>query len=262
MSSKNVKAATVANYCGAMEAETISKNGGKLRNGVQGKRCFALLAFLFLTTLAFAQSNLQDVVYLKNGSIIRGVIIEQVPNLSVKIQTVDRNVFVYQIDEIEKLTKEPYQGRSRNSSYSTGRGLKSGYRGIIEMGVTSFASSYGIIVNFINGYQFNPYFSLGLGVGNRYLSATDDFIFPIFTDFRVNFIDNIGSPYLSFGVGCSIDGSVVGSHFNSSAGVRFMISNKTAINMGLGIETQTFICENGLKYNYGSIINFVIGISF
>ena len=54
-----------------------------------------------------SSGELQDVVYLKNGSIIRGLIIEQIPNVSLKIQTVDGSVFVYKIDEIEKMTKEP-----------------------------------------------------------------------------------------------------------------------------------------------------------
>lgn len=47
-----------------------------------------------------------DVVYLKNGSIIKGTIIEQVPNVSLKIETRDGSVFVYKIEEIEKMTKE------------------------------------------------------------------------------------------------------------------------------------------------------------
>jgi hypothetical protein len=54
-----------------------------------------------------AQNNYQDVVYLKNGSIIKGMIIEQIPNVSIKIQTPDQNIFVYKMDEIEKMTKEP-----------------------------------------------------------------------------------------------------------------------------------------------------------
>jgi len=58
------------------------------------------------TTIAFAQNNYQDVVYLKNGSIIRGVIIEQVPNESLKIETADRSVFAFRIDEVERMTKE------------------------------------------------------------------------------------------------------------------------------------------------------------
>jgi len=52
------------------------------------------------------KSEMQDVVYLKNGSIIKGMIIEQIPGVSIKIQTKDGSVFVYNIDEISKMTKE------------------------------------------------------------------------------------------------------------------------------------------------------------
>jgi hypothetical protein len=50
--------------------------------------------------------QLQDVVYLKNGGVIRGIIIEQIPNSQLKIQTKDGNIFVYKFEEIEKMTKE------------------------------------------------------------------------------------------------------------------------------------------------------------
>ena len=53
------------------------------------------------------KSEMQDVVYLKNGSVIKGMIIEQTPNVSIKIQTKDGSVFVYKMDEISKMTKEP-----------------------------------------------------------------------------------------------------------------------------------------------------------
>lgn len=47
-----------------------------------------------------------EVVYLKNGGRIRGTVIEQVPNESLKIQTADGSVFVYKMSEVEKITKE------------------------------------------------------------------------------------------------------------------------------------------------------------
>ena len=53
-----------------------------------------------------AQGNYEDVVYLKNGSVIRGLIIEQIPGQSIKIQTHDRSIFVYSMDEVQKMTKE------------------------------------------------------------------------------------------------------------------------------------------------------------
>lgn len=44
------------------------------------KKIFMSLMFLLFTTMAFSQSY-GDVVYLKNGSVIKGMIIEQVPNV-------------------------------------------------------------------------------------------------------------------------------------------------------------------------------------
>ena len=42
-------------------------------------------------------------MYLKNGSVIRGMIVEQIPNKTIKIKTTDRNIFVFNYDEIEKI---------------------------------------------------------------------------------------------------------------------------------------------------------------
>ena len=65
------------------------------------KKIVLLLFCAMSTMIAAAQANLQDVVYLKNGSVIRGVIIEQVPGISLKIQTADGNIFVYDITDVQ-----------------------------------------------------------------------------------------------------------------------------------------------------------------
>ena len=96
------------------------------------KKTIVIIIFIAISSFAFAQNNYQDVVYLKNGSIIRGVIIEQVPNKSIKIETSDMSVFVYQMDDIEKFTKEPIKAKIKNSNNSFE--FKSGYQEIVEMG--------------------------------------------------------------------------------------------------------------------------------
>ncbi|MBZ0201852.1 MAG: hypothetical protein K8I03_02415 [Ignavibacteria bacterium] len=53
----------------------------------------------------YAQQE-EDVVYLKNGSIIHGTITEQVKGESIKIKTADGNIFVFKMSEIDKMTKE------------------------------------------------------------------------------------------------------------------------------------------------------------
>lgn len=74
------------------------------------KILFFITLLILVTSSTFAQQMMQDVVYLKDGSIIRGTIIEQIPNTSIKIQTNDRSVFVYKMENILKMTKEQYKG--------------------------------------------------------------------------------------------------------------------------------------------------------
>ena len=44
---------------------------------------------------------------MKDGTIVRGTIIEQIPGESLKIQTQGGSVFLYTLDEIAKIVKEP-----------------------------------------------------------------------------------------------------------------------------------------------------------
>jgi len=64
-----------------------------------------MLCLVFSLTVS-GQATIEDVVYLKNGNIIRGLIIEQIPDQSIKIQTKDNSLFVFKIEEVEKITKE------------------------------------------------------------------------------------------------------------------------------------------------------------
>ena len=63
-----------------------------------------LIAFA-ATSQVFAQ-QMEDVVYLEDGGVVRGTIVEQIPGKSLKIQTRDGSVFVFTMDEITKLAKE------------------------------------------------------------------------------------------------------------------------------------------------------------
>lgn len=73
-----------------------------------------LFIFIFMSYNSInAQTNYEDVVYLKNGSIIHGIIIEQIPNESIKIKS-GQNIFVYKISEVQKMTKEEVTSPSAN----------------------------------------------------------------------------------------------------------------------------------------------------
>ncbi|NOQ75950.1 MAG: hypothetical protein GQ574_28345 [Crocinitomix sp.] len=69
------------------------------------------LLFLFLNCcLAFGQAQNQDVLYLKNGSIIKGSILEMDPTTGIKIKTTDGSLFVYKMEEILKTEKMEFVG--------------------------------------------------------------------------------------------------------------------------------------------------------
>jgi TM2 domain-containing membrane protein YozV len=85
------------------------------------KRINLLLCLLCLSIFSIkAQQVYEDLVFLKNGSIIRGIIIEQIPNQSLKIQTKDGSVYTYNIADVEKMTKEEvyYNRRYRHDNYN------------------------------------------------------------------------------------------------------------------------------------------------
>jgi len=71
------------------------------------KLALCFLVLFYSVPSVSAQEPMQEVVYLKNGSIIRGQVIEQIPNVSIKIQTRDGNIFVYKMEEVLKIVKEP-----------------------------------------------------------------------------------------------------------------------------------------------------------
>ncbi len=142
---------------------------------VKMKKYFALLLFALLTTVSYGQSNYQDVVYLKNGSIIRGLIIEQVPNKSIKIETAERNVFVYQMDDIEKITKEPYDSKRSDSNSNSER--RKGFIGLsvgASIPVRDFKSDglakTGLQLNLIN---FGYLFSKNVGISATWFGAAN-----------------------------------------------------------------------------------------
>lgn len=227
-----------------------------------------LLLLLVLCSITTTIARTQDVVYLKNGSIIRGVIIEQIPNSSLKIQTDDGSIFAYKIGEISKITKEDSststrKSKSIGSSLSfDGRGPELGYRGFADMGYNFGTGSYGegrIELNTVHGYQFMPYLFAGVGAGVHYYFDSEVVAIPIFADVRADILNNSISPFVEMRLGYS-PYDVQGVYFNPSVGCRFAMSGIKAINASIGYSMQ-----KGDSY-YGKItvggFNLRLGVEF
>ena len=231
------------------------------------KKIFLLLIFAVAGIgVGFAQ-NFQEVVYLKNGSVIRGVIIEQVPNQSVKIQTSDGNIFVYQISDVEKITKEQalVQPRQRytntyNSVQRTVRVPRETffatpcYKGSIEWGFTCL-EAFGTGVTTTHGAQINPYVYLGAGVGFFVDLDISEISVPIYADFKVNALKGRISPVFDFRLGYSA-GSISGLYASTMAGCRFGLVNKLGLTLSLGWEGygkyySRYYYDHGLAFKLG-----------
>lgn len=153
----------------------------------------------------YAQAEMEDVIYLKNGSVYRGVIIEQIPNVSMKIKTLGGNVFAVTMPEIEKITKEekpapprgeeprygmyhgfpPYGDRyhGKDSTYRKFKYPNSGRFALLQILVENRQGG----VRLVQGYKFNRHAALGLGIGA-------DFVFSSPFNRRIN---NLPSTALS-----------------------------------------------------------------
>ncbi len=83
---------------------------------------FVFTLMLLIPSISMAQGNMIDVLYLKNGSVIRGTIVEIKPSETVKIRTNDGSLFVYKMDEVVKIekskatTSSPQFLRNKNSN--------------------------------------------------------------------------------------------------------------------------------------------------
>jgi hypothetical protein len=75
------------------------------------KMLFKNIIAIFITITCFSSilmaqpEETEDIIYLKNGSIIHGMIIEQVFNVSTTIETKDGKVFVFKTDEIREIIR-------------------------------------------------------------------------------------------------------------------------------------------------------------
>ncbi len=69
------------------------------------KKLILLLVAILSAQLTSAQS-MRDVVYLKSGSVIKGIITEQYPDSLIKIKISDGSIMAYKTSEIEKMLRE------------------------------------------------------------------------------------------------------------------------------------------------------------
>ena len=158
-------------------------------------RILTLILTIFFSLTLFAQKSKRDIVYLKNGSIVRGTILLVDPGRLIKLKTSDRNVWVFEQDKIDSIVRPE---RTQISQ-------RSGYFNLSEMGVlagnsANYKNAPFTLLN-INSWKFEKGFSAGIGVGVEFFSET---YLPIVADFRYFLRSEGALPFVSLQGGYSI----------------------------------------------------------
>ena len=134
----------------------------------------------------------------------------------------------------------------------------SGYIGLVDAGyITHFDKdpSGHVNLSLINGYKFNPYFSLGLGVGLRLYKGKNTPVIPVYLDLRVHFSGRKVRPWLATDLGSSANAQYYGAkdlalYCAQSVGIAFYTSRSVAVRVGVSTELQLFQYRGNTSLGY------------
>jgi hypothetical protein len=262
------------------------------------KLWFFIVIFSLVYHIAIAQKNTEkeDVVYLKNGSVIRGTIQEQKIGESLKIQLLGGSIFVFQQSEIDSIKKEPKFVLVTPKAPIVIK--QKGFRNITETGVifgvgksndnysyySYNRSDFGVQLHTINGYQFNRFLFAGAGIGiEKFVSYGQSFA-PLYLRLSSDLLKKRVTPYIFTDIGYTFfwlkeNNTDSYNYYNdkgglflqAGAGVRIFTRSKTSVQLGVAYKRNQ--SSSNWQYNYeGSPqyelkrtyqrMVFLIGVSF
>lgn len=263
-----------------------------------GKLWFFMALFSLLSTSVAAQKNAEkeDVVYLKNGSIIRGNIQEQKMGESIKIELLGGSIFVFQQNEIDSIKKEPKLVQATPKSNCIIK--HKGFRNITETGVIFGLgknndnnyyygynrNDFGVQLHTINGYQLNRFLFAGAGIGiEKFVSYGQSFA-PIYVRLSSDFLNKRATPYVFTDLGYNLfwvnnnsnDGynyynNKGGLFLQTGGGVRIFTRSKTSVQIAAAYKRNhsssnwEYSYEGSPQYElkraYQRLV-FLVGVSF
>lgn len=183
-----------------------------------------LLGLLLLPSFGYSQSDTEDVVSLRNGSILYGEIVEQVPGESVTLRLLDGQEITFAEAEIEQITRQLSRYQQYRPQFS-GEGrpylpLRPGYFQGLSFGV-GVGSSDGFVTALAYGdlrcgYRFRPWLQAGIGAGLA--PYQNGLITPVFLEASGQLLPRRIAPYYQVQVGYALTTSLVNSNFEAFGG--------------------------------------------
>jgi hypothetical protein len=200
--------------------------------------------FLF-TMVTFGQEA--DHIYLKTGSVILGNIMEIEPANHVKIEDMCGNIWFYPMDQVAKITSEPFEGVATKKG---SKGFETGYVNMISIGFLAGSSSNSQVAPFsllmVNGWRNSFGLFTGAGIGIEFLSTN---YLPLFADLRYDLPGKDVVPYLVAKGGYSLP--LQGDYSEYDIDYSYSGGALAAAGVGLKIRTREhFAWDIELMYRY------------
>ena len=151
------------------------------------KKITLIVIMLIFTIINLPAQKNKDVLYLKNGSIIYGKLMEVIDN-QYKIKTPDGSLFVFSSEEVDKFVNETpvYDGRKKKG---LGFALEAGFL----VGAQSSDYKAPFSFNIIGNITSNVRSIFGIGSGVEYLGKP---FTPLFLEYKYLFSDKKTTPYI------------------------------------------------------------------
>jgi hypothetical protein len=154
------------------------------------------ISLLFSLTL-LAQKGKHDVVYLKNGSVVKGQILLLDPEKFVKLKTSDKNIWVFEMNQVDSI--------ARPVKVKIPAAIQTGYYNLTEFGVlagnTNNTKTAPFTIMNVSSWQFANGLSTGIGVGVHFFDET---YLPVVADFRYFLRKHGPLPFVNLQSGYSI----------------------------------------------------------
>lgn len=232
----------------------------------KSKKWFCSFVILLLTTVSlWAQQTQEDVVYLENGSIIRGKVLEYNPKGEIKIEITGGSILVYDASQVVKMEKQDVVQKTTSSTSETKEKPKAHrppskgiYHSIMAgtlMGLGEWGDPVpGVSLGYTVGYNFHHLIGVGGGLGIMLLGEHP--IIPIYANIRSYFLKTSASPFVDMNIGYGIalnsvagplgggsslgqvQTSLGGLYLRPSIGFRFPSRKRTHVTMDFGYVIQ------------------------
>jgi hypothetical protein len=151
------------------------------------KKTLTTAIMLILLCLSVQAQKEKDALYLKNGSIIYGRLLEVTPE-SFKVETSDNSIFIFKSEEVERFSKVvsgSFGRKSEGFSFALEAGLLAGAQH------TDYTAPFSF--NFLAGAVIKTKTIVSIGSGVEFIGRP---FTPVFLEFRQVIFDQKTSPFI------------------------------------------------------------------